>query len=48
MCYSEFPQAQFILHCTSITICNYCGQNYLSGDKLYAGGNDEQQKHFCF
>ena len=44
MFHPEFPQAQVIILCTRTNTCNYCDQNYMSGDTLYAGEMFEQQE----
>ena len=46
--HSEFPQASVINNCPRTTICNYCEEINVSGDTLYAGGNDEKQEDFGF
>ena len=48
MFYSEFSQTQVMIPCPRATICNYCEQEYVSGDKLYSGGTDKQQEDFGF
>ena len=46
--HSEFPQASDINNCPRTTIYNYCEEINVSGDTLYAGGNDEKQEDFGF
>ena len=48
MLLSEFSQAEKIIPCPRILICNNCEQNNLLGDILNAGDNVDDQEDYGF